>query len=1124
MVQSHGMRMRRLYGGDFRPGFRRRLLCGSALSAVLTAAAPGVAWATCSTTSPADGATVECTATGGAETGSVSGNDDVTVNVRDGAALMPGSAPAISLNDGATILVEEGAQINGSDFRLGVSVHDDADITIDGAVDAYAGIAYSATGMATGSTGFSNSMITVGEGGSITTDGSVYGPLNGAGGGNTYQIDGLLENNGIAGYGIRAGTGDDITIGATGRVAAHGSTASGAIDADGFPAATGITVTVDEGGAVETDSAFVVGVDLGDDAEVTVNGTVKTATQDGNGAFDTGAAGIKVGANSTVEIGETGVVTTSFDGATGGTSLRGISAGAGSTVTVNGMVETWRGGSYGIFAAENGGVTVGGNVTTHGDDSFAAYLHANSTFHLEEGASITTSGANATGVYGLTESFSGTDTLGITIDGMVSTTGTGAEGLYFFPYNRDVDVDILVSETGSVMATNAAAIAAEPGSSLSPFYPDANIHLTLQGTVSGPDAGSVAVDFGDGNDTLELYPGFSLTGYVDAGTIAGDIDSSTVGDSVDTFILGGSGTASFDVSRFADDNSTRDAGEQFFDFNAFAKNGDSTWTLTGANGTADMDWQVDDGMLFVNADFTGAMVNFDVNAGAVLGGSGTFSGLQVNAGGAVAPGNSIGTMNVATADFGPGGNLIVEVNSGGNTPGVNNDHLVASGAVTIDPGAGVYVNPENGTDTGAAYAASTVYTIVTGDTVTGSFGGVGDAFAFLDASLSYDPMHVYLTLTRNALSFTTIADTPNQMAAAGGAEETGSGNPIFDAIIGLSEEEARAAFDALSGEIHASGIAMMIDDSRFVRDAVNERMRGAFGGTTSGSLVTAYFDAPDMSGPAHAGPAYWGQVFGGWGDLQGDGNAANLTRGIGGMFVGVDAPTALDMRMGLAAGYSRSAFDVDDRASSGTADTFHLAAYAGGARGGFEFDAGAALAIHRIETTRTAAFGGFAEMLAASYGAMTSQFFGEVRRPVETPRGRFIPFVNAALVHHHMDGFTETGGVAALTVASASETAGFTTVGLRAETELDAGAQTVRLMGSVGWRHGYGDLTASTSDAFSGGTPFAISGAPVRRDAAVVEAGLAMRAGAGGKASFSYQGEFGGGSQHALKAMFSRAF
>ncbi|WP_164139836.1 hypothetical protein, partial [Stenotrophomonas maltophilia] len=68
--------------------------------------------------------------------------------------------------------------------------------------------------------------------------------------------------------------------------------------------------------------------------------------------------------------------------------------------------------------------------------------------------------------------------------------------------------------------------------------------------------------------------------------------------------------------------------------------------------------------------------------------------------------------------------------------------------------------------------------------------------------------------------------------------------PIYTAVAWLPNDRAsRYAFDQLSGEVHASARTVMIEDSRFVRSAVNDRLRAAFGGVGAAAMpVVAYAD------------------------------------------------------------------------------------------------------------------------------------------------------------------------------------------------------------------------------------------------------------------------------------------
>ena len=116
--------------------------------------------------------------------------------------------------------------------------------------------------------------------------------------------------------------------------------------------------------------------------------------------------------------------------------------------------------------------------------------------------------------------------------------------------------------------------------------------------------------------------------------------------------------------------------------------------------------------------------------------------------------------------------------------------------------------------------------------------------------------------------------------------------------------------------------------------------------------------------------------------------------------------------------------------------------------------------------------------------------FGELAYKADAGRFKFEPFANLAYVSVHTDGFTETGGAAALTSAGSTTDATFTTLGLRGSTDFALGGINATARGMLGWRHAFGDVTPTSSFAFAGGDTFTIAGVPIARDAAVIEAGL----------------------------------
>ncbi|MDW6023707.1 autotransporter domain-containing protein [Mesorhizobium sp. BAC0120] len=525
---------------------------------------------------------------------------------------------------------------------------------------------------------------------------------------------------------------------------------------------------------------------------------------------------------------------------------------------------------------------------------------------------------------------------------------------------------------------------------------------------------------------------------------------------------------------------------------------------------------VSGGRLAVNGSLAGSTVS--VASGGVLGGNGTVGAIDAQSGGIVAPGNSIGTLKVAgNVLFSPTSIYQVEANAAGQA-----DKIAASGKATINGGT-IKVLAETG-----SYSAATTYTILTaGGGVTGTFADVTSDLAFLDPNLSYDASSVYLTLSRNSVGFASAGTTFNQIATAQGAESLGSGNAIYDAITGLSTAEAQSAFDNLSGEIHASAKTALIEESRFIRDAANNRIRTAFGdpATTSATPVMAYGPGGPEAAPATTDRfAVWAQGFGARDDFDGDGNAAELTSSIGGFFIGGDALVTDDWRLGLATGYSHSSLDSDARASSADVSSYTLAAYTGTQMGALGLRFGAANTWHEIDTSRRIAVGALSEEAEASYDARTAQAFGEAGYTFAYGDAAFEPFANLAYVNLHTDGYTESG-TAGLTGQSSNSDVTFTTLGLNASTSFDLGGIRATAGGTVGWRHAFGDTTPFATQAFTGSDFFTVAGTAIAEDALVLGATFGLDLTAGSRLEIGYSGQIGDGVQdHAANATLSVRF
>ncbi|RVB66166.1 autotransporter domain-containing protein, partial [Mesorhizobium sp. M7A.F.Ca.CA.004.06.1.1] len=545
---------------------------------------------------------------------------------------------------------------------------------------------------------------------------------------------------------------------------------------------------------------------------------------------------------------------------------------------------------------------------------------------------------------------------------------------------------------------------------------------------------------------------------------------------------------------------------------SLTKTGTGKLTLNGQNSYAGLT-TVDMGTLVVgDASHGDASLAGDVtvDSGARLGGIGTIGG-NVTILGTHGVGNSIGVQTVG-GNYVNHGVLEVEATPSGA------DKLIVGGTVDIS---GATLNLVLTPATAESWnLLNGPYTIIQNNgaaDVAGTFASVGNLndLLFLDHLINYqggDGNDISLTLARNDVAVANVAITRNQIATAGALDRLGQGNALAWAMLLMTDEDAaRLALDAASGEVHASAKGMLIEDSRFVADAATARVRAAMGDVTAPAMpVMAYGEGgPELVEANTSRFVVWGQAFGSWGTASGDGNAAGLDRSTGGFLAGGDTAIGDAWRVGLLTGYSHTSFDVDDRASSGSSDTYHIGLYGGGQWDGLGLRGGVAYSWNRIDTSRNVVVPGFADALTAKYDAGTAQVFGEAGYRVETRMAAFEPFASLAYVNLHTDGFTEQGGAAALTSAASTTETTFTTLGLRASAGFDLGGVQATAQGTLGWRHAFGDTTPTADMAFAGGDLFTIAGVPIARDTAIVGAGLDFRIADRTTLGISYSGQFG---------------
>lgn len=119
-------------------------------------------------------------------------------------------------------------------------------------------------------------------------------------------------------------------------------------------------------------------------------------------------------------------------------------------------------------------------------------------------------------------------------------------------------------------------------------------------------------------------------------------------------------------------------------------------------------------------------------------------------------------------------------------------------------------------------------------------------------------------LQRSATRFADVAVTANQRNLATAIERLPADNPVYQSLlIAPSAELARQAYRQLSGQIHADIASALVNNSRYVRDTLNGRLRQTQGAADSSDIKQ------DEDGA-------WVSLLGNWEHASGNDNATGF--------------------------------------------------------------------------------------------------------------------------------------------------------------------------------------------------------------------------------------------------------
>lgn len=521
------------------------------------------------------------------------------------------------------------------------------------------------------------------------------------------------------------------------------------------------------------------------------------------------------------------------------------------------------------------------------------------------------------------------------------------------------------------------------------------------------------------------------------------------------------------------------------------------------NGTLrDTTLEVNEGLASIQGTVTGGKTL--VGAGGRLHGTGTLGDTRVE--GVIAPGNSIGTLRIDGDYTQVAGSVFeAEVDAAGGA-----DLIDISGRADLQGGT---VRVLSGSPN--QYLLGQSYNLLSAaGGISGAFAGIdSSAFSpFLGFSFSYSGSAVGIDISRG-MALADAASTRNQRAVAASADVLAMDHVLAQRLTLLFPEQATAAFDLLSGELHASAQSVLVDSQQHVRES---------------ALARASAGQDAFAHQGDAGSAAWVDVLRGSGTLDGDGNAARTEYSGNTTLVGYDYRFDNGWRLGVLGGTARTDLDARTRASEGDITGYRVGLYAGQAWGGFGLRGGITHDSSEVDIRRNIAFQGLQDQTHVEYDATVTQAFIEAGYRMQAGAWEFEPYLQYAHVGFDTDGFREEGGVTALGGEGRDGDVGLATAGLRFNVNLKAAHQAdswLSLRGGLGYRDASGDLLPEAALAWNGGAAFTVQGAPLADDATVAELGIATRLSKRSLLEFGYRGQFSDDADaHGFNARYSLQF
>lgn len=771
--------------------------------------------------------------------------------------------------------------------------------------------------------------------------------------------------------------------------------------------------------------------------------------------------------------------------------------GTGSLNIENGGIVNSGSGYISLGSISTGVVTVTGTGSTWNVSALNIGYNASGTLTISSGGSV----SNGVGTIGRSHS-----------NALVAVTGAGST------WNNDGDLTIGDHGSGTLTIADGGSVIVSGIVTRLGVYEDTIGAITISGSASSwMNTGQVWVGL-EGSGTITQNDGYVNVGgllHLSNGTTStgiynlngGTLSVGALGAGSGTYALnlnGGILAASqdFDTSINATLSNTATINTQgrsvtwdgvLSGAGSLVKAGAGTLTLNGTNSYTG-DTNVNAGTLLVNGTITSAVL---VALDGTLGGTGMV-GSVVNQG-AVAPGNSTAVLNIAgnyTQES--GSTLNIQTDASGNCSSLN-----VIGIATINGGT-VSVGTTGG------YTTGTQYTFLTSGTLdVATDASIVTDSAFLTATLGYNAKDMWFSLAGNGRNYVDEAHTRNQYDVANYLDaHRGDGSADFRTVLNAlnlqSGDGARAAFDAMGGEIHSGLATISIENNeRFLRSISQQMQMHSMaqgldftGDRADPSLVyvSRVTSALDRRPNRLFGWTTWAEGYGVGASLAGNDNASGLGYSTAGLTVGMERQLDERTLLGFAGGYVNSHTTLQARNDGAEINGGQFAAYLYREFGDGYMTGTAGYGHNTFDVSRTIEFGDIDRAAASNYDGNNYSTYLEVGRNIRGRRLHYQPFAALEYIGVRQDAFTESGADSIdLDTQALNANAFRSLLGTRLlgcfRTQSD---RLLTWNASVTWRHEFLNDGRVLDASFVGQTDaaFAIYGANVDRDAAIFGTGL----------------------------------